>query len=347
MKMNTLGRSGIEVSEICLGSMTWGTQNSEAEGHEQMSYAADQGVNFIDTAELYPTNPISGDTQGRTEEIIGTWFKAQGNRDRIVLASKVTGPGPKWIRDGGKITPQGMEDALHASLKRLDTDYIDLYQIHWPNRGSYHFRQSWTYRPHEQDRAQSLAEIEAILETAQKFVDQGKIRMLGLSNETVWGTAKYLQIAEAKSLPRVVSMQNEYSLMHRIYDLDFAELSHHEEVGLLAYSPLAAGMLSGKYEGGEIPAGSRRSIAADLGGRATPRSLAVVTKYVELAKKHGLDPSQMALAFCIGRPFMTSTIIGATSMDQLKTDLGAAGMTLSDEVQRDIQAIYKAHPIPM
>ncbi|NNE24764.1 MAG: aldo/keto reductase, partial [Rhizobiales bacterium] len=220
MKYRKLGRTDIEVSSICLGSMTWGTQNTEAEGHQQIDYAFDQGVNFIDTAEMYPVNPTSAETQGRTEEVIGTWLKASGKRDEAIIATKVAGEGVKWIRDGAAISPATITRAVEDSLKRLQTDYIDLYQLHWPNRGSYHFRQSWTFDPTKQNKENTRADIQACLECLNELIDAGKIRTIGLSNESCWGTSQFLQIAAEHNLPRVVSIQNEYSLLQRIYDLD-------------------------------------------------------------------------------------------------------------------------------
>ncbi|MDH5356043.1 MAG: aldo/keto reductase [Gammaproteobacteria bacterium] len=346
MKYKTLGNSDLKVSDICLGTMTWGTQNTEAEGHAQMDYALEHGVNFFDAAEMYPANPISAETQGRTEEIIGAWFKASGNRDKVILATKVSGEGIDWIQDGAPISPQKINTSVEGSLKRLRTETIDLYQLHWPNRGSYHFRQSWKFDPTGQNREETLAEIHAILEALKALVDAGKIRQIGLSNESCWGTSQFLQIAEANNLPRVVSIQNEYSLMYRTYDLDLAELSHNENVGLLPFSPLACGLLTGKYHGGEKPPGSRMTISADLNGRANEISLAAADAYVAIAEKHGLDPSQMAIAFCNQRPFVTSSIIGATSLDQLAINIGASDITLNEEVLADIQQAYRHYPMP-
>lgn len=345
MKYNTLGRTDISVSDICLGTMTWGSQNTEAEAFEQMDYALEKGVNFFDTAELYPTTPLSAETYTDTEKMIGNWFEKSGKRKDIVLATKVAGAGRPYIRGGAPITADTIRAAVDASLQRLKTDYIDLYQIHWPNRGHYHFRGVWTYDPSNQDRALVVAEITEKLEALQNCVTAGKIRAIGLSNETTWGIQKYLSIAEQKNLPRVATVQNEYNLLYRSHDLDMAELSHHEQVGLLAYSPLAGGLLSGKYLGGIKPEGSRASINGNIGGRLTHHQEPATKAYVELAKQHGLDPSQLALAFCRTRPFMASVIIGATSMDQLKIDIGAADVTLSDEVMAGIAAIHRQYPM--
>lgn len=347
MKMRKLGRTGLDVSKLCLGTMTWGSQNSEDEAHAQMSYALEAGINFFDTAEMYPTTPFKTETAGRTEEIIGTWLAEGGRRDKIVLATKVLGPGGHGVDEGRPIDAEKMRKACERSLKRLQTDHIDLYQIHWPNRGSYHFRQTWTYAPERQDTAKALDDVAEILETADALVREGKIGHFGLSNETVWGTAQYLRLAEAKGWPRVQSIQNEYSLLHRIFDTDFAELSHHEDVGLLSYSSLAAGLLTGKYEDGKIPEGSRRSINESMGGRMTDYLEPALGQYLDVARKHGLDPTQMALAFCLTRPFLTSVIIGATSMDQLKTCIDAAAVTLDDAVLEDIAQVHRRWPIPM
>lgn len=347
MKFNRLGRTDISVSEICLGTMTWGTQNSEAEAHAQMDYAIEQGVNFFDTAELYPTTPVSAETYGRTEEHIGSWLKKTGKRADIVLATKIAGGGRPHIRDGRPIEAATIREAVDASLRRLQTDYIDLYQIHWPNRGHYHFRGSWTFDASQQDRETSISGIVEKLDTLSELVKAGKIRTVGLSNETAWGTMKYVRMAEEKGLPRVVSIQNEYNLLYRTFDLDLAEVAHHDNVGLLAYSPLAGGILSGKYLDGARPEGSRATINGNIGGRLQPLQEPAVKAYRNIAAKHGLDLSQMALAFCLTRPFMASVIIGATTMEQLKTDIGAADLTLSDEVMADIAGVHRLYPMPI
>lgn len=347
MKMNPLGTTDTLISEICLGSMTWGTQNTYEEGAEQIACALDHGVNFIDTAEMYPTTPLTEKTLGDTEAIIGQWFAQTGRRDEVILATKVTGNGRAWIYGGHDITAEKIRISIDRSLQKLQTDYIDLYQLHWPNRGSYHFRQNWTFDATTQETSKVKDNIHEVLTELDAQVKSGKIRHIGLSNESCWGTAQFLSIAEANNLPRVVSIQNEYNLLNRIYDLDLAELSHHEKVGLLAFSPLAAGMLSGKYMDGKMPEGSRRSMNDNLGGRYTSSSEPVCNKYVNLAQEHGVDPAQMALAFCLARPFMASAIIGATTMEQLKTNLQAADLTLSDELKAGIQAIYKDYPLPM
>ena len=347
MQLNKLGRTGIEVSELCLGSMTWGTQNTESEGHEQISYALDQGINFMDTAEMYPTTPLSKETQGDTERVIGTWLAKNGRREDWIVATKVTGAGYKNVRDGAPISRETIEVALESSLKRLQTDYIDLYQLHWPNRGSYHFRQSWSYDPTAQDKEQTLEHMEEILDALHTHIKAGKIRAIGLSNESTWGTSQWLRIAEDKNLARMATTQNEYSLMCRYFDLDFAELCHNEEFGLLSFSPLACGLLSGKYNEGNVPKGSRADVSsADLGGRWSKRTLECARAYCDVATKHGIDPTQMALAWCLTRPFMTSAIFGATSMEQLRNSIKAAELKLDDEIVNDIAAVYKQYPIP-
>ena len=347
MKYNPLGRTGMSVSEICLGTMTWGSQNTEAEAHQQLDYALERGVNFIDTAELYPTTPLSKDTYGDTERFIGTWHTARGNRDKVIIATKVAGPGRDYIRGGAPTSRAGILEAVDGSLKRLQTDYIDLYQLHWPNRGHYHFRNSWTYSPWKQDRKKVAEDLAEILETLGELEKAGKIRAVGLSNETAWGTMQFLKLAEEKGLPRVASIQNEYNLLYRAFDLDLAEVCHHEDVGLLAYSPLAAGLLTGKYLGGAKPAVTRLTKNHDLGGRYQPHQEPAVAAYVDFAKDHGLDPAQMALAFCLTRPFMASVIIGATSMEQLKADIAAADVTLSPEVMNGLRTLHRRFPAPI
>ncbi len=345
MKTLTLGKTGLTVSELCLGTMTWGTQNTEAEGHAQMDMAIEAGVTFWDTAEMYPVNPVRAETAGRTEEIVGTWFAARGGRDRVVLATKVAGKGP-ILRPGEVTTGAVMRAAVEASLRRLQTDYIDLYQLHWPNRAHYHFRQMWRFSPPKLDRATETANMTDILTTAQALVNEGKIRAIGLSNETVWGAARWLHLADTLGLPRMATVQNEYSLLCRQFDTDWAELSVIEDMPLLAFSPLAAGLLSGKYAGDVIPEGSRRSLNADLSGRVTAQVFPAVAAYLGVAARHGLDPCQMAIAFCLTRPFPTIPIIGATTLAQLRTNIGAASVTLSPEVLEDIAETHRAYPAP-
>lgn len=346
MKMNPLGRTGIEVSEFCLGTMTFGTQTDEIEAHQQIDMSLNAGINFVDAAEMYPVNPISPETQGRTEEIIGSWFAKSGRRKDMVLATKHSGAGLAHVREGAPISAKTIPEAIEGSLKRLQTDYIDLYQFHWPNRGSYMFRQNWDYDPSDQNKADTLAHMEETLEALQKEVDKGRIRAFGLSNESTWGTAQWLRMSEENGGPRVASIQNEYSLLCRMGDTDLAELCVNEDVGWLAFSPLAAGLLTGKYQDGVTPDGSRKSINGDLGGRVSPRVFDTVQAYLDIADKHGLDPVHMAMAFTVQRPFMCASIFGATTVDQLDHILAGADLRLSTEVLKDVSAAHRAHPMP-
>lgn len=345
MRMTPLGRTGLQVSELCLGTMTFGNQTSEPEGHAQLDRALAAGINFVDTAEMYPVNPVKAETVGRTEEIIGTWNAAnRGRRGDYVLATKIAGNG-SLARGGEPITGDSIPRAVEASLRRLRTDYIDLYQFHWSNRGTYAFRKNWSYLP--KGTAQPVLDnVEEVLEALQAQVDKGNIRHFGLSNESAWGTAQFLRVAEARGWPRVATMQNEYSMICRLYDTDMGELSVMEDVGLIAFSPLGAGLLTGKYQDGAIPEGSRRSLVPEMGGRITPRVFDAVAAYLDIAARHGLHPVHMALAWCRTRPFMCSAIFGATTMEQLELALGAVDVVLSDEVLAEIDAAHKAHPMP-
>jgi aryl-alcohol dehydrogenase-like predicted oxidoreductase len=346
MKTTTLGRTGIEVTEICLGTMTWGTQNTEDEAHRQIDMALDHGITFMDTAEMYPVNPVRAETVGVTESYIGSWIERTGRRGDWVIATKITGKNDSFVRQGEDVTPAAVRAALDGSLRRLRTDYVDLYQLHWPNRGSYHFRQMWGFDTRGRDIAAIRANMVAVMETLKDLVAEGKIRAFGLSNETAWGTMEWLRAAEATGGPRIATMQNEYSLLCRLYDTDMAETCVAEDVTLLAYSPLAAGLLSGKYQNGAVPEGSRMALNGDLGGRRTDRVFAAVDAYLAIAARHGLDPNRMAIAWCLTRPFPTIPIIGATSEAQLATALGADGLRLSDEVLAEIETAYMAHPLP-
>lgn len=342
MKLKPLGRTDLQVTEICLGTMTWGSQNTEAEGHAQIDMALDAGLNFMDTAEIYAV-PRSPETSGRTEEIIGTWFKRTGKRDKWILASKIAGGPVDFIRNNSRTSGKTIREAFEASLKRLQTDHIDLYQIHWAQRGSYNFEGSWTYQPHRQNTAEVLDNIEDMLVTLGALVKEGKLGHVGVSNETTWGMAQWLRIAEQKGLPRLVSVQNEYNLLRRHFDLDLAELSHHEDVGLLAYSPLAGGLLTGKYNDGQMPKGSRGDYQKGF-WRLNQYSEAAGKEYQALAARHGIDPAQLAIAFAMTRPFMTSVIIGATSTDQLANAIGARDVTLSPEILAEIETIHRRYP---
>ena len=347
MKKKPLGRSGISVTELCLGTMTWGVQNSEDEAHAQIEAALDAGINFMDTAEIYAIPP-GPETYGKTETYIGSWFKKSGRRDSVVLATKISGgPANPWIRGGTRPNRARVREALEGSLRRLCTDYIDLYQIHVPARSHFHFDASWAFDPSDQDRAAVPAQMLEVLEALGDLQREGKIREVGVSNESSWGIAKMLSLAEGRGLPRLASVQNEYNLIRRHFDLDLAELSHHEDVGLLAYSPLASGVLTGKYLDGAVPPGSRGAIQKGGVWRQNEHSAPAVRAYRELAEAHGLDPAQMAIAFCLTRPFMTSVIIGATSLAQLRTDIAAAELSLSPEVLAGIEAIHRRHPRPI
>ncbi|MCY4335220.1 MAG: aldo/keto reductase [Litoreibacter sp.] len=345
MKTIPLGQTDIQVSQLCLGSMTWGTQTSEAGGHAQMDMALEAGINFIDTAEAYPVNPMNKENAGKTEAIIGNWFEARGNRDQVVLATKCAGAG-NYIRDGEEISGRVIHEAIDGSLKRLKTDYIDLYQLHWPNRGSYMFRQNWTYDPSKQDKAKTRTHMEDVLGALQKEVERGRIRAFGLSNESAWGTCQWLDVAEKMGGPRVETIQNEYSLMCRMYDTDLGELGHNEQITLLAFSPLATGLLTGKYQGGAVPEGSRASIGPTLGGRMSERALPGAQVYLDVAEKHGLDPVHMSLAFCNQRPFPVSPIFGATTSEQLKHIIDGKDLVLSQEVLEDLDAANRSFPMP-
>lgn len=349
MDYRELGRTGMKVSRICLGTMTWGQQNSQDDGFAQMDYALDQGINFFDTAELYCVPP-SAETYGATETIIGQWFKARGGRDKVVLASKIAclnvngqNPPVDYMRGGTMaLDKQNIEAAVDASLKRLQTDYLDLYQIHWPERAT-NFFGSLGYVAPEQDTSTPLEET---LDALHGLVKAGKVRAVGLSNETPWGAMKFLQLADAKGLPRVASVQNPYSLVNRTYEVGLAEVSVREGCGLLAYSPLAFGVLSGKYLDGARPAGARISLFPYFSRYVSPLVEEATAAYVDLARRHGLDPAQMALAFVNSRPFLTSNIIGATTLDQLQDNIASLDVTLSAEVLEGIEEIHKALPNP-
>ena len=346
MKMNDLGGSGLMVSQLCLGSMTWGTQNSADEGHAQIDRALEAGINFIDTAEMYPVNPISAETMGRTERIIGLWLERDNRRNDVILATKHSGEGMEHARDGAPISSKTIAATIEGSLRRLKTDCIDLYQFHWPNRGSYMFRKNWTFDPSGQNRAETIAHMEDAMGALQAEVKRGTIRHFGLSNESAWGMAQWSEVAKRTGGPRPIAVQNEYSLMCRMADTDVAEACVNEGIDMCAFSPLATGLLTGKYQGGAVPEGSRLSLSPELGGRKTARAFEAVDAYLKVAADHGLNPSQMALAWCCQRPFMGSTIFGATTMEQLNTAIGAADVSLSGEVLTALDDVHKAHPLP-
>jgi len=344
MKQIPLGRTDIMVSEWCLGTMTFGNQTAEADAHNQMDRALEAGINFFDTAEMYPVNPVAKETAGRSEEIVGTWFAKSGRRSDVVLATKVSGAG-NVIRSEGPSAAL-LTQTVEASLRRLQTDMIDLYQIHWPSRGSYMFRQNWTYDPSKQDRQKTLDHMADVLGGMADLVKQGKVRAFGLSNESAWGTIRWMDVAAQMGAPRVASVQNEYSLLCRLYDTDMAEMAVNEDVTLLAFSPLAAGFLTGKYQNGKVPQGSRRSLVPAMGGRMSDRVLPAVQAYLDLAAKHGIDPVHMAMAWQRTRPFAVSSIFGATTLDQLDHILAGYPITLSPEIVAEIDQVHKAHPLP-
>tara|TARA_B100000579_G_C22813748_1_gene846680 strand:- start:292 stop:1347 length:1056 start_codon:yes stop_codon:yes gene_type:complete len=349
MKYRKLGTTDLNVSVICLGTMTWGEQNNQQEGFDQMNYALERGINFFDTAELYAVMPRQG-TYGKTEEIIGNWFKEKNNRDKVILASKIaskTEGDLNWIRGGSKnlgFDKKNINEAIDASLKRLKTDYIDLYQLHWPERKVPKFGTlDFEYDPKDND----WTAIEEVLENLNNLVKLGKIRYVGLSNETPWGVMKFIQISKEKKLPRMMSIQNVYSLVNRVFDIANSEVSMREQCGLLAYSPLAGGRLSGKYISNSMPKGARYTIWPRRFSRHhTKRGEIAIEAYVSLAKKYGIAPSTFANAFVNDRPFVTSNIIGATTMEQLKENIDSVDLTLSKEILKEIQDIHLSDPNP-
>ena len=344
MNMRRLGRTEMSISAICLGSMTWGEQNTETEAFEQLDHARAAGINFIDTAEMYPTAPRA-ETYGRTEQIIGNWLADRGGRDKTVIATKVTGPGSRfpYMRDGKpRLNRTHITAAIEASLKRLRTDYIDLYQLHWPDRGGGSFG-TLGYKHDPQAEETPIAETLAVLDD---LVRAGKVRTIGVSNERPWGVMRFLGLAEAGRGPRIVSIQNPYSLLNRSFETSLAEVATRESCSLLAYAPLGAGTLTGKYLNGQRPAGARRTLWPDNLRYQGEHADAAVAAYVDLARASGLDPAQMALAFVLSRPFVTSAIIGATTMAQLRNSIAAAQVTLPPDVLAGIESIHRLHTYP-
>ena len=343
MNYKKLGNTGIEVSTICLGTMTWGEQNTQEEGFEQMNYALDQGVNFWDTAELYAIPPKKN-TYGKTEEIIGNWFKNTKNREKVILATKISGPGLSWIRGGGnQYDDKNLNEAVNESLKRLKTDDMDLYKLHWPERNS-NFFGKLGYKHEDKNEWNKFEEI---LYSLDKIIKSGKVRYVGLSNETAWGLLKFLEISQTKSLPRMLSVQNPYSLLNRTYEVGLAEISIREKSGLLAYSPLAFGFLTGKYRNKQLPENSRMKLFGEKFVRyKTENGQLAIEKYYDIANKHGLDFAQMSLKFCEVQPFVTSVIIGATTMDQLKINIESVNVNLEEDVIKDINEVQKTYPNP-
>ncbi len=342
MQFSELGSSGLKVSKVCLGTMTFGEQNTEQEAHVQLDYAFSKGVNFVDTAEMYPVPPREH-TQGRTEEYVGSWLKRTGFRDQVIVASKVSGPGMMpYLRNGPQLTATHINAAIEASLKRLQTDYIDLYQVHWPARNTNYFGKLG-YQHDEIDLSISIEETYACL---IKAVEQGKVRYLGISNETPWGVMQYQKYAYVNSWPSVVSIQNPYSLLNRTFEIGLAEMSHREKIGLLAYSPLGFGVLTGKYLNGKAPTNARLTLF-DRFTRYSNHEAKVATKsYVDLAKRLGYSPAQLALAFVNTRPFVTSNIIGATSLEQLSENISSIDIEITQEILNEVDILHQQQPNP-
>lgn len=344
MNQRPLGKTDLRVSELCLGTMTFGEQNTEADAFAQLDRAVDAGINFIDTAEMYPVPPRA-ETQGLTERYIGNWLADRGGRDRLVIATKVAGPGD-WIdylrMPGRRLDRANIEAALDASLKRLQTDYIDLYQLHWPDRETNFFGKLGYSAPETDDSVPLLETLQVL----DDLVRAGKIRHLGLSNETPWGTMRMLSLAETHGLQRMVSIQNPYSLLNRSFEIGLAEVAIRERCGLLAYSPLAFGMLSGKYLHGQQPPGARLTQFARFDRYSSEEAVRATVEYCDVAQRHGLDPAQMALAFVTSRPFVTSNIIGATTLEQLESNIASAQLTLSAEVLEALEAVHRHQPNP-
>ena len=343
MKFKKLGNTDLDVSLICLGTMTWGTQNSEKDAFEQMDYSIDKGVNFFDTAEIYSVPPTS-ESYGKTEIMIGNWFEKRKNRDKIILASKVAGPGLDWIRGGGNnFSEKKIGEAIDDSLKRLKTDYIDLYQLHWPERSTNCFgRREFKINKDEGE----WNNFENVLLALEKFIKSGKIRFIGMSNETPYGLTKYLEISKNKNLPRMVSVQNPYSLVNRTYEIGMSEISIREKCGLLVYYPLASGALSGKYRDGQMPKNARMTLFKGWERMINPLAMKAYDEYFKLSKEINITMVQLAQAFVNSRPFVTSNIIGATTMDQLKENVGSIDIELSEEILEKINIIHNNNPNP-
>lgn len=343
MEYTKLPNTDIKVSKICLGSMTWGNQNTETEGHEQLDYAFENGVNFIDTAELYPV-PAEAKHSGRTSEIIGTWLKKSGHRDKVIIASKIAGGGDytAHIRTTG-FSSQSIHEAVDGELRRLQTDYIDLFQLHWPERETNRFGiRDYVHNPND-PWSDNFREV---LGALQEIINSGKVRYVGLSNETAWGTMRYLQEANENNLPRMITIQNAYSLLNRTFENDLAEVSVREDIGLLPFSPMAFGVLSGKYIEGTATENSRLKLFPRFARYSSEQSTEATKRYLQLAKDQGLSLAQMSLAFVNQRPFVTSNIIGATNLDQLKENIDSVNLDLSDELLSEINAIHSQIPNP-
>jgi aryl-alcohol dehydrogenase-like predicted oxidoreductase len=343
MKYKKLGTTDLDVSLICLGTMTWGTQNSEKDAFEQMDYSVSKGVNFFDTAEIYSVPPTA-ESYGKTEEMIGNWFEKRKNREKIILASKVAGPGCDWIRGGkNSFDEKKIGEAIHGSLKRLKTDYIDLYQLHWPERSTNYFgKREYLANDNEGD----WNNFESILQALEKFIKSGKIRHIGMSNETPFGLSKYIELSKSKNLPRMMSVQNPYNLVNRTYEIGMSEISLREKCGLLVYYPLAAGGLSGKYRNNQMPKNSRMSLFKGWERHLNPLAMKAYDEYYKLAKENNLTMVQLAQSFVNSRPFVTSNIIGATTMEQLKENIDSIDIKLTDEIIEKINLIHNNNPNP-
>jgi len=343
MKFKKLGTTDLDVSLICLGTMTWGTQNTEKDAFEQMDYSIDKGINFFDTAELYSVPPNS-DSYGKTEAMIGNWFEKRKNREKIILATKIAGPGCNWIRGGGNnFNEKTIGEAINGSLKRLKTDYIDLYQLHWPERSTNFFgKRDYTLDSEEGE----WNSFESVLKALEKFIKSGKIRYIGMSNETPYGLSKYIELAKNKNLPRMMSVQNPYNLVNRTYEIGMSEISIREKCGLLVYYPLATGALSGKYRKGQMPKNSRQALFKGWERHLNPLAMKAYEEYYKLAKEYDMTMAQLAQAFVNTRPFVTSNIIGATTMDQLKENIDSVNIELSHEIIERINIIHNNNPNP-
>lgn len=347
MKFKNLGQSGLQVPEICLGTMTFGEQNTQDEAFQQLNYALDQGLYFWDTAEMYPVPP-KPETQGSTETMIGNWIAENRQRDKLIIASKIAGPqqGGSHIRDGQtRFIQKEISTAIDDSLKRLQTDYIDLYQLHWPQRSS-NFFGKLGYGNQQAQQNTDITPLEETLAALDAEVRKGRIRHIGLSNETPWGTMKFLQLAEKMGLERIVSVQNPYSLLNRSYEIGMSEIAQYEDIGLLAYSPLAFGYLTGKYRNGERPSNARISLFSRFSRYSNPESEWATEQYAQLAEQQGLSLTQLALAFIKQQFFVTSTIIGATNLDQLKENIHAFEIELSEDILSKIEDIHRQQPNP-
>ena len=343
MKYKKLCTTDLDVSLICLGTMTWGTQNSEKDAFEQMDYSVSKGINFFDTAELYSVPP-NAESYGKTEKMIGNWFEKRKNREKIILASKVAGPRCDWIRNGkNNYNEKNLGEAIDESLKRLKTDYIDLYQLHWPERSTNCFGIREFYISEEEKEWNSF---ESILQALDKYIKSGKIRHIGISNETPYGLSKYLELSKSKNLPRVMSVQNPYSLVNRTYEIGMSEISIRDRCGLLVYYPLAAGALSGKYRGGQMPKNSRMALFKGWERMINPLAMKAYDEYYKLAKDNNMTMVQLAQSFVNSRPFVTSNIIGATTMEQLKENIESINIELTDEIMKKINLIHNNNPNP-